>query len=559
MTPDLPADPTTSDPTTSDAVTADAVTAEPAPAAATHAEQWRRLSPRMLAVHPVQELVRALPALVGLLIAGSSSGHGSAWSLVGLGLVILFGTLRWFTTTFRITPEQVQVRRGLLRRRVLTVPRDRIRTVDITANAMHRVVGLARVVIGTGHSSRQGDDGLKLDALVAADAARLREELLHRPTEPQPVCADADSAASTGQLATTSAATTAGRAEPGDPETRLATLDPRWIRYGPFTLSGLLTIGVLLGFGWRAVSEAGIDPAQVGPVHDAITQLGRAGWLVATIEVLAGLVVVSAVASTLAYVLAFWNFRLTRHAGGTLHVTRGLITTRATSIEERRLRGVEFSEPLQLRAVGGARCIAIATGLRVGRGAERGGSLLLPPAPRSEAVRVAGEVIHDVRPITCQLVAHGPRARRRRYTRAVGMAALLVVVFVALRRFAGFPDWAWEASLALLPAAAFLAFDRTRSLGHALVDGRLVCRWGSLVRRRSVLSCDGIIGWNIRQSYFQRRAGLATLTATTAAGHQHYAIQDVDLAEGLLVADEAVPGLLRAFLAAPDGEPAPAR
>ena len=84
------------------------------------------------------------------------------------------------------------------------------------------------------------------------------------------------------------------------------------------------------------------------------------------------------VASTVGYALAFWDFRLTRHPGGTLHVTRGLITTRATTIEERRLHGVEISEPLLLRMVAGARLIAIATGLRVGRGAERGGSLLAP-------------------------------------------------------------------------------------------------------------------------------------------------------------------------------------
>jgi putative membrane protein len=233
-------------------------------------------------------------------------------------------------------------------------------------------------------------------------------------------------------------------------------------------------------------------------------------------------------------------------------VTRGLISTRATTIEERRLRGVEISEPLLLRAARGARCIAIATGLRVGRGAERGGSLLLPPAPLHEAQRVAAAVLHASEPVTVPLIRHGPRAHRRRYTRALVMWALLAVVLVVLAGLAQVPSWAWPASLLLLPLGAVLAYDRYRSLGHALAGRILVTRAGSLVRRRSMLACDGIIGWNLRQSFFQRRAGLATLVATTAAGRQRYAVLDIPLDEAVRLADRALPDLLAPLLTEPD-------
>ncbi len=92
---------------------------------------WRRLSPRMLAVHPVMELRRLIVPL-GALLIGLHSGDGGAggWWALGIGGIgIVVGFLRYFTTSFRITPTHVQVRRGLLRRRTLTVPRDRIRTV----------------------------------------------------------------------------------------------------------------------------------------------------------------------------------------------------------------------------------------------------------------------------------------------------------------------------------------------------------------------------------------------------------------------------------------------
>jgi putative membrane protein len=58
-----------------------------------------------------------------------------------------------------------------------------------------------------------------------------------------------------------------------------------------------------------------------------------------------------------------------------------------------------------------------------------------------------------------------------------------------------------------------------------------------------------VIGWTVSQSFFQRRAGLVTVTATTAAGSGGYPVIDVTTAEGLAVAEQAVPGLLTPFLA----------
>ena len=484
----------------------------------------------MLAVHPVRELLRAWPLLIGLLVVGSNSAAGGqVWGLVGVVLVVFMGLARWYTTTYRVSAEQVQVRRGLLRREVLTVPRDRVRTVDVTASPLHRLLGLARVVIGTGRTDRR-DDGLMLDALSTAEAARLRTELLQRSppvADPGPgVCAPAGPAA----------------------EAVLARFDPSWLRYGPFSLSGLVIVGVAAGFLSRLVNEAHVRLTGFGPVMRAIDWLVATPlWMLIPVAVLTGVLVVT-VASTAAYAVAFWGFRLSRQPAGTLHIVRGLLTQRSITLEERRLRGVELSEPLPLRLVRGARAIAIATGLRVGRGAERGGSLLLPPAPRTEAVRVAGAVLGGTEPVTAELVRHGPRARLRRYTRALLTAAAVPAVLGLLWWLGGWPSWPALVALALPVLALPLAEDRYRSLGHLLSGQHFVAREGSLVRRRNMLTLDGIIGWNLHQSFFQRRAGLITVEATTAAGRQRYAALDVPAERAVRVADAAVPGLLTPFL-----------
>jgi putative membrane protein len=147
---------------------------------------WKRLSPRMLLVHPVIELGKALPAIVGAFLAGHGSGNdssGSRWSLGIAGVVMAFAMLRWVTTRYRITPAQVQLRHGLVRRQTRAAPLDRVRTVDVTAHLLHRTLGLARVSIGIGTSDRKGRQALVLDGLGAERAAALRSELLHRPAD----------------------------------------------------------------------------------------------------------------------------------------------------------------------------------------------------------------------------------------------------------------------------------------------------------------------------------------------------------------------------------------
>jgi putative membrane protein len=435
------------------------------------ASGWHRLSRRMLLVHPIEELPRALPALIALIAAGSASGH-AWWTLGGLAATLAFGLSRWFTTTYRVTDEQVSVRSGFLRRRVRSVNRDRVRTVDISAHFLHRLLGLSRVSVGTG----RGQNGLRLNSLRTDEALRLRRDLLDRR--------------------------------------------------GP---------------------APGIKPENIGVVHDVADALGGAPLWLAAVALLVCFALLVALVSTIGYVLAFWGFRLTREDGA-LHVSRGLLTTRATTIEERRLRGVEVAEPLLLRAVGGARAVAIATGLRLGRGGERvGAGVLMPPGPREEAERVAVEVLGRDEPLRAPLRRHPAGARQRRLIRA-GLGWLAAALVVLLLYEAGLPAWLELVVVLSSPLALLLALDRYRSLGHTVVAGALVVRKGSLIRRRAMLSTDGVIGWNLKRSLTQRRAGVLTLVATTAAGRQRYELQDVEPEEAIRVAEEALPGLLTPFL-----------
>lgn len=507
-------------------------------------EEWRRLNPRMLLIHPVKEIGRAFPALIAVFFAGSGSGNGELWGVAGAGIVIILSVSRWFTTRYRVGADQVQIREGLLRRRTLAARLDRVRSIDVTSHFLHRALGLARVEIGTGVSDRKGKSSLRLDGLTAEEAVRLRAELLHHSSA---VAGTAPPASRPDQ----GEAVAVGVAyEPRTHEVEIARFDPSWLKFAPFTLSGAFTGLVIAGFGWRIVSEGHVDLEQFGPLHSVVRQLDRVSLGVAVAEVMVAAVIFLLVASTVGYLLAFWNFRLTRHEGGTFHVTRGLLTTRATSIEVKRLRGVGISESLPLRLIAGARTVAIATGLTVGRGASaslRSGTVLLPDAPLAEARRVASEVVGRPGLVDAALIGHGGVAVRRRYSRAVAAAVVLGALVGLVWWMAGAGVWGWLAVLVVPVLAVPLATDRAHNLGHLVRDGFLVTQSGSLTRRRAILEADAIIGWNVHQSFFQRRVGVANLVATTAAGRQAYRLQDLPAGEVRAVADACLPGLLREF------------
>jgi putative membrane protein len=168
-------------------------------------------------------------------------------------------------------------------------------------------------------------------------------------------------------------------------------------------------------------------------------------------------------------------------------------------------------EPLLLRAGYGAQTRALAAGLT----RESQGGVLQPPVPRYEAHRVASAAAQaPPEEITgAPLRPHPAAGRRRRYTRALGPTVVLVAAaFVVDARVLG------PVSLVMLPVMGLIGWDRARVLGHTLTRGYLVARQGSVARRTVALQRGGVIGWTVRQSPFQRRAGVVTVEAVTAAG-----------------------------------------
>lgn len=490
--------------------------------------QWRRLDVRMLIIAPVQALIRLIPSLIPIIIVGTATTGGGVWwfAFPLAGLAAAMGVISWVTTKFRITPEQLQLEKGLLQRNTLTAPLDRIRTVDVTASLLHRLLGLATVKVGTG-----SDTPFELDGLDAAASQELRSELLHvSRAAPRLGSRAADTASRGGEV-------------------ELSRLSPSWIRYAPFTLSGAVAVLAGMGFLAQFIDDLGTQALQSTFGDSVLDYVQQAPlWL----SILQGIVVAAILllgASVATYALMYWDYSLTRHPGGTLSVRRGLLTTRHTTVEEVRLRGVVLVRPLLLRWAGAAKAKAMVTGLSDASEAGSSSSdLLVPPAPEGEVARVLDEVLRDPQPMRCTLQRHGSAARRRRYTRAfTGAVALGIPVYLGVWSWG--VSWWWAVWAALpLTLAAPVARGRYAVLGHALTEAHLVAASGLFPTERAVLRRSAIIGWTMQSSFFQRRNGLVTLRATLAASAGDIAILDVPHERAVHLMRAATPGLLDPYL-----------
>jgi putative membrane protein len=458
-------------------------TANPEPAG-------RRTSPRIVLVHTVtfRQARQFVPAVIPLAAAGGL-GNGTrtvVTLVVGVTVLsLLTAALTWWRFSYADGPTAVVVTRGLLARSVRTVPNDRIRGVEVETPPLHRLFGLVRVRIDAAAGAAGTDEELVVDGVARAEGDRLRTAVLtHR--------------SSTGPA-------------PAEPEEEvISRFDNRWLLYAPLVGTYLAVPLAAIGALFRFADELPrrFRPDLAGP------DLSDGRLLVIVLVVALALLVVGAVIGA---AVVNWGFRLVRR-GGSLVAVRGLVTRRHTELEIDRIRGCTVTEGLGMRWARAARVNALVTGL--GDAARRG--QLLPLGPRTVAWSLARRLTDDPGPLT----AHPPAARRRRLVRAIAAGLAGCVAGIVAGALTG---WWWLLVVGgvLVVLGIPVGLGRYASLGHAVGPRSFSVRGGWLVRQQALLQRQAVVGWQVRQSYFQRRQGLATVTACVGAGDGGYTALDM--------------------------------
>ncbi|MFS4489064.1 PH domain-containing protein [Dietzia kunjamensis] len=484
---------------------------------------WQRLSWRMLLVYPLGMLTRLLPLFLISLWLGSN--RSNYWfEIIVVSLVILSGVLRWLSTSYQVGRTHIILKKGFFSRQVVTVARQRIRSVDTESDLFHRVLKVSIVEVGTGRadSGKSDAERFRLDAIDTTLVDPLRDELLkhRRAMDPSLDVEDEEQWGS----------------KYGED---IARWKVTWSRFAPFSFIGFGVLFSLWLITW-----------QMGDMHDRIMDLavveGTIDWLDSLGQPWAfvgkgvAIWLVAGVLAIITYAIRYGKYALTDR-GQLLYVQNGILRRKHIALDKARLRGVEMRLPVYLRMLGGGRLEPIMTGTKKGATA----STLLPQAPIADVRRVAIRILGNETPVTVPLRRHPWKASRRRVTRGL-LPFWIVAGIIVLVRIDSGPSadiWVHWGIPAALVFFVVLSVDRIRMLGHALLPEVLVTSNGSWTAKRSVLEADGIIGWTVTQSVFQRTARVATVSAATPAGNGVYSVVDIDADEAWALAEALTPGI----------------
>jgi membrane protein YdbS with pleckstrin-like domain len=159
----------------------------PAPEPAVADGVLRQLDPMTIRVERTASWIFTSAAGVILLIQLIVNLFGGPWR-IALGVALAAGVgglLAWLShrwpeisyrhTFYRVDPQGIEIRRGVVWRRTINVPKSRVQHTDVSQGPLQRPYGLGTLVIytaGTDHAK------VELPGLSHARALRIRDHLL---------------------------------------------------------------------------------------------------------------------------------------------------------------------------------------------------------------------------------------------------------------------------------------------------------------------------------------------------------------------------------------------
>ena len=151
-----------------------------------------RLDPRFIQVRQIAGLVTTavIAAIALVALVSIAAATRPSWSLIWIGAgawLVATALLAWWLWTwpgkayeyasYRLDADGLEIRRGVIWRGIVNVPRTRVQHTDVSQGPIERSYGLSTLVVhtaGTEHAM------VALPGLSREDAIALRDQLLPR-------------------------------------------------------------------------------------------------------------------------------------------------------------------------------------------------------------------------------------------------------------------------------------------------------------------------------------------------------------------------------------------
>lgn len=454
--------------------------------------------------------------------------------LVGVGYQIAY----YYRFEYELTPDTLDIASGVVGRKEREIPYRRVQNVDITESIFHRLFGVAILRVETAGGS---ETEAELNFVAADEARRFQTEIRKRRAaargetregtvreEPVTASPDGESVATTEP---TAAPTGAGEPDTvrGQPTSIFSLGSGELLVLAAASFRSASIVFLLLGFPLVQdfVVSTAVQYTGIEPTPGTVTSTPDVALIAGAIAIVFA-IVASWVLSALATFTEYYDFTLGRQ-GEDLVYERGLLQRYSGSIPTDKIQTLTIKENVLMRALGYAGLTVETAGYSPGQqNGQDGSQAAIPLAERDRTLSLARELeaFDDLD------FSRPPKIARRRYAvRYLLVILVLTGVFAAIARIVGnFTLWFTPLLLALLvPAAAHLKWKHR---GYDAGEEYFVVRsgfWRQTIRVVPYYRLQTVVR---SRSIFQRRLGLAHLTADTATssliGRRDATAYDID-------------------------------
>lgn len=456
----------------------------------------------------VRELI--VPGGFVLLGAGSAGWGWEVWAMLLLVPYAAVSLGRALSFRYRFDERELVIRSGVLFKNERHVPYGRIQNIDAVQNVLHRMLGVAEVRVETGGGSELE---AKMQVLPLAAFEEMRAHVF----------------AQARAAAVAEGTPEAPRDLPAAPhEDVLLHLPVRELLLnGLIQNRGVLVVGGLYGLAWelgltervmeRLFGETAGDGQLVRQLVLALA--GQAEAPVLRLLLVLGafaLILAALIVLSMAWTLTrLYGFTLTRQ-GEDLRTAWGLFTRVKATVPIRRIQTLIIREG-PLHRLFGRVSIDVDTAGAVDQAgaAGLGGKSIAPILRQREVPRFLREVLPGIDVSAVDWQPPHPRAFRRAVIPSLIMLSIVGSLFIPSL------EWWTLALVAVLAGWTVLHTRlRVRHTQWGLAGDAVMLRRGWLWRRLSLARVTKVQAVAMRESPFDRRHGMATVSVDTAGSHR---------------------------------------
>ena len=442
-----------------------------------------------------------VPMFIAVYSAAKGDKIGIYFGLAVSSVAILVSAFRYFTLRYKIVDGELIVKKGLVFRRIRTVPINRIQNMDLLQNPLHRIFNVAEVKIETASGT---EPEAVLRVLSIQKFNELRQQIFNKNegvTSPNTIQTD--------DYKKLNVEESAAQTKPP-----LIQIPASWlIKAGLASNRGLIFVGIAAGAisQFRLEDKVDLDqfkkllPAFDGSIENNLKLLGIALAIFLFLRIL----------GVIWYWQRFHNYQLIQD-GDDFRISCGFFTKITATVPRHRIQFISIHRPLLLRWMDMA-SIRIETaggGGATGQDQSNSRRWFVPVLPEEKVIPLIDQLRDGLHLQTTHLDWQplSPRAGQR----MIRLSFIWSLIFAGIGGVT-WPPWGWLAGFAALPLLMVWAAKKSKSMKYARTAEAVIYRSGVLNHKTSLTFWDKVQTVSVHESPFDRRWDMGSLQIDTAA------------------------------------------